>query len=130
MSLFCFENPISKNDFLTFNDKYLNNAKQKGGDRIIPAKIDTELKNKICAYTKAIYTKLNLNGVVRIDYIFDNSTQTLYFNEVNTIPGSMAFYLYEPVGIDYITLIEKQIQNAQEIKKYSYFKTDVLNKKI
>ncbi len=128
--LSAIENPISKNDFLTFNDKYLNNAKQKGGDRIIPAKIDTELKNKICAYTKAIYTKLNLNGVVRIDYIFDNSTQTLYFNEVNTIPGSMAFYLYEPVGIDYITLIEKQIQNAQEIKKYSYFKTDVLNKKI
>ena len=70
-----------------------------------------------------------MNGVVRIDYIYDNSTITLYFNEINTIPGSMSFYLYEPLGIDYITLIEMLIENAEEIKKFAYFNTQILKDK-
>ena len=70
-----------------------------------------------------------MNGVVRIDYIFDKAANTLYFNEINTIPGSMAFYLYELLGIDYITLIENLIENAEEIKKFAYFNTQILKDK-
>ncbi len=127
--LSAIENPISKSAFLTFDEKYTA-PKSKGQDRIIPAKISIKLKKQICDYTQKIYTALNMNGVARIDYIYDKANAKLYFNEINTIPGSMAFYLYEDLGIDYITLIEKLIANATKPQKFSYFKTDVLNKKI
>lgn len=128
--LSAIEQPISKQDFLTFDEKYNNLSKQKGGDRIIPAKISLELTNKISSYTKLIYERTNMNGVVRIDYIFDVDESKLYFNEINTIPGSMAYYLYEPIGVDYITLVEKLIKNAHGNKKYSYFDSGVLIKKL
>ena len=125
------EQPLTKSEFLTFEDKYQNTSKGKGSDRIIPAKINKKMEKQIAEFTKQIYTKLNMSGVVRIDYIFDKSTNTLYFNEINTIPGSMAFYLYEPIGIDYITLIEKIVNNVEDIKKFTYFDTQILkNKKI
>ena len=127
--LSAIEQPISKADFLSFEDKYKGNLKQKGSDRIIPADINEELKNQIDNYTLKIYEKLNMNGVVRIDYIFDAELNKLYFNEINTIPGSMAFYLFEPVGIDYITLVESIVENAEDIKKFTYFDTHILKDK-
>lgn len=124
------EQPIAKSNFLTFEDKYQHNIKGKGADRVLPAKITKKLREQISAYTRAIYKELKMNGVVRIDYIFDKSTNNLYFNEINTNPGSMAYYLFEPVGIDYITLIEKIIDNASEVKKYTYFNSSVLSNKL
>ena len=125
--LSAIEQPLSNHGFLTFEDKYLG-GKTKGKDRIIPAKIDKKLKEKIDETTKHIYKKLNYSGIVRIDYIYDLDNFTLYFNEANTIPGSMAFYLFEPIGIDYISLIDLLINNEKQTKKYLYFNTDILNK--
>ena len=123
------EHPISKHEFLTFEDKYKTKSKTKGSDREIPANISPELEEQIINFTSKIYQKLDMNGVVRIDYIYDKTTNTLYFNEINTIPGSMAFYLYEPLGIDYITLVENLIENAEDIKKFAYFNTQILKDK-
>lgn len=128
--LSAIENPISKHEFLTFKDKYMNNSKGKGSDRIIPAKISKKLEQQINEYTQKIYNSLGMNGVVRIDYIYDKANKKLYFNEINTIPGSMAFYLYEAVGIDYITLVEKLVNNTSKSKNYLYFDTGVLSKKL
>ena len=123
------EHPVSKNEFLTFDDKYKTKSKTKGSDREIPANISKELENLISSYTTQIYERLGMNGVVRIDYIYDKATKSLYFNEINTIPGSMAFYLYEPLGIDYITLIENLVKNTEDIKKFAYFNTQILKDK-
>lgn len=128
--LSAIEQPISKQEFLTFDEKYCHNGKSKAKDRIIPAQISKAVEEQICNTTKNIYSQLNLNGVVRIDYMFNTNTKTLYFNEVNTIPGSLAFYLFEPLGIDYITLIEDLVANATQPKKYSYFDTNILTKKL
>lgn len=128
--LSAIEQPLSKEQFLTFDEKYRHQSKTKAKDRIIPAEISKELEEKISTATKAIYERLNLNGVVRLDYIFNTETQTLYFNEVNTVPGSLAFYLFEPIGIDYISLVEDLIDNASGPKKYSYFDTNILTKKL
>ncbi len=128
--LSAIEEPLSKNEFLTFDEKYKVPNKTKGQDRIIPAKIGKTLKNQIDNYTKKIYKTLNMNGIVRIDYIYDLDSKILYFNEINTIPGSMAFYLFEPVGIDYISLIERLIANIPDQKKYLYFDSGVLSKKL
>lgn len=129
IKLSAIENPISKSKFLSFDEKYLS-GKTKGTDRILPAKISSNLEKRINDYTVLIYKTLKLNGLVRIDYIYDKLNDILYFNEVNTIPGSMAFYLYEPLGIDYISLIESLIENVKDNKKYSYFDTAVLRKKL
>ena len=120
------ESPKTKSEFLSFDDKFRGEQKAKGSDREIPANITGELKEKICVFTKEIYSTLNLNGVVRIDYIFDRKKKRLYFNEVNTVPGSMAFYLYEPVGVDYITLIDKIVENATKPTFQTYFDTEIL----
>jgi D-alanine-D-alanine ligase len=128
--LSAIEEPKAKNHILTFADKYENSSKGKGTDRTIPAKISADLENQIIDYTQKIYSTLKMNGVARIDYIFDADTNQLYFNEINTIPGSMAFYLYEPVSIDYITLIEDLISNSADVKKFSYLDTGVLSKKL
>ncbi len=122
------EQPISKSDFLTFDEKYRHNNKSKSKDRIIPARINNRLEEEITENTKKIYNRLNLNGVVRIDYIYDTDTDTLYFNEVNTVPGSLSFYLYEPMGIDYITLVEQLISHPTIPHQYTYFNTDILDK--
>lgn len=124
------EEPITKGDFLSFDDKYHNQTKSKGTDRIIPAKISPELEEQIIDATSKIYTNLNMSGVVRIDYIFDTKNNRLYFNEINTIPGSMAYYLFEPLSIDYISLVDLMIEHCRDIKNYSYFDTAVLTKKL
>ena len=127
--LSAIEEPIYKSDILSFSDKYESNSKSKGQDRIIPANITDELQGMINDMTKKIYTTLGMNGVVRIDYIFDVDSGEIYFNEINTIPGSMAYYLYEPLGIDYISLIEILMANATQPKEFSYFDTKILNEK-
>lgn len=123
------EEPKMKSDFLSFQDKY-EGGKSKGNDRDIPANISKKLSEQISCYTRSIYERLNMRGVVRIDYIFDVDTKKLYFNEINTVPGSLAYYLFEPIGIDYISLMDILIKNAGEIKKYSYFDSGILSKKL
>lgn len=125
LMLSCIEQPISKHEFLTFEDKYKGGG-SKFKDRIIPAEISPELEDEIISLTSAIYEKLNMNGVVRIDYIYDKANQKLFFNEINTIPGSMAFYLFEPLGIDYISLVDCLVEGAEKPKQFSYLDTNIL----
>lgn len=128
--LSAIEQPLTKSEFLTFDDKYNSKTKCKHKDRILPAKIAPELEEKIIDYTSKIYNELNMSGVVRIDYLYDQKTNELYFNEINTIPGSMAYYLFEEVGIDYITLVRELLDNADEIKKNLYFDSSILRIKL
>ena len=123
------EQPITKSEFLSFNDKYNSCQKSKGADRIIPANISKKLEDEINETTKKIYSHLQLEGIVRIDYIYDFKKKKLYFNEVNTIPGSMSYYLFEPIGVDYITLINNLIKNTKQVEDYSFLETDILNTK-
>ena len=55
------------------------------------------------------FKALGCNGVSRIDFMIDEETGRLYFNEINTIPGSLAFYLWEPIGIPYRELLDRMI---------------------
>lgn len=105
------EQPLTLNDFLTFDDKYVDGGKMSGGGHLIPADIGS-LDTIVKANTERIYRELDLNGVVRMDYLVDKTRNKVYINEINTVPGSMAFYLFESVGIDFKTLISKLILNA------------------
>ena len=77
--------------------------------RIIPARISKELEEKIRKTSKEAFVALNLGGVCRIDYLIDKKTNKYYINEPNTIPGSLSFYLWEPVGKKYEDLLDEMI---------------------
>lgn len=115
---------VGTKDFFSYENKYCNNS----SSREIPAKIDKELEELIYSYSKKAYELLKLSGVVRIDYLYDEQEKKLYLNEINTVPGSLAFYLFEGRGIDYITLAEMLLSNKKEEIEQIYFKTDILSK--
>lgn len=134
LKLSYIEEVKSKHDFLTFNDKYLDGGlkETEKENRIIPAIISEELEKEIHTFTKTIYKVLNADGVVRIDYLYDKDNNKLYFNEINTIPGSLAFYLYK--DYTFKELLDLLIENAlyiyhKEKSLITSFETNVLNTK-
>lgn len=116
------EEVFKNDDILSFDDKYLSDTNKK---HIIIK--DKEFVKKVSEITRKIYTEFELSGVVRIDYMFfDNK---VYVNEINTTPGSLAYYLFkEPIDI----LLEKIIENSlyeNQNKRMTNFTTSVLHKK-
>ena len=111
------EMPLNNDEFLDFKDKYLASGGSKGMaslHRVLPAPIEEELKNEIQEMSRTIFRMLDCKGVVRIDYMFDKHSEKLYITEINTIPGSLAFYLWENAGIPYSTLIDRMIVFAEK----------------
>lgn len=104
-------------DLLTFKEKYLEGSKNADEGmaslaRTIPASVSEELTGKVKKLSREIFHLLDLKGVVRIDYMVDLSDDQLYVTEVNTIPGSMAFYLWEHDAVHYADLIDQMVQCA------------------
>ena len=132
-----------KHELLTFEDKYLGGGKKgmKGSkapnsmstsEFEVPANIPEEMTNKIYEISKQVFRTLNLKGVCRIDYLVNRETGDIYVNEPNTIPGSLAFYLYEPKGKNYKTLTDELIKSAikdykNEMRKTSSFTSNILS---
>lgn len=111
------EMPLGQDEFLDFGDKYLGSGGSKGMaslSRILPAPIEDDLKNRIQDMSKSIFRLMDCKGVVRIDYMFDPASENLYITEINTIPGSLAFYLWEKDGISYPELIDRMIDYAEK----------------
>ena len=112
------EEPFMHDEILSYKDKYEGGAKDgpsKGMaslGRKIPADIPEELSDKIRDISCKIFKAIGASGVVRIDYLLDNKTGEVYANEINTIPGSLAFYLWEATGIKYSELIDKLVDTA------------------
>ncbi|MEG1662606.1 MAG: D-alanine--D-alanine ligase [Clostridia bacterium] len=123
------EQPVSYHDFLTFEDKYMVDGKMSESGHQIPAPIGN-LEMIILANTERVYRELDLNGVIRVDYLVDKTRNKVYINEINTVPGSMAFYLFEPRGISFKMLTTKLLENAvtyfDERRIQHIFKTNVL----
>ena len=111
--------PSSNDTFLDFWQKYLRNASTKGEDsrgmkslsRVVPAPIGDELTGRIQTMTCDIFKLLDCCGTVRVDFILDQNDM-LFVNEPNTIPGSLAFYLWKANGLDFPKLIEKMVEDA------------------
>ncbi|MBR2138065.1 MAG: D-alanine--D-alanine ligase [Bacilli bacterium] len=118
------EEVMGLDEILSYTDKYLAGGKNKTGgskgmastSRIIPARISKDLTEKIQNTAKDVFKTLNLSGVCRIDFLIDSKSNKYYVNEPNTIPGSLAFYLWKEAGLEYTDLLEEMIQVA--IKEY------------
>lgn len=108
------EMPLSGGDLLTFMDKYGSNSTKGMASlkRVLPAPIEPELRDYIQSLSVDIFKAMDCKGVVRIDYMFDAASQGLYITEINTIPGSLSFYLWEPCGVPYSRLIDQMVKYA------------------
>ena len=110
------EMPASWEEFLTFDDKYLRGSKSGKSQgmeslaRKVPAPISDELTQRIQQMTTQVYNAMDCKGVVRIDYMLDGDG--LYINEININPGSLAFYLWEPLGISFKEMLDCMIEDA------------------
>ncbi len=132
----CIEEVRHSDDILSFVQKYENDLTKLSDatNRVIPALIDNDLEQRIKIMTSDIYNYFDLDGVVRIDFLYDLDTSTLYVNEINNIPGSLAFYLFEPSNISFSKLIDMLVNNAmiryhQKEKKKTIFYSSVFEKK-
>lgn len=110
------EEPVSSGELLSYSDKYEQGGKKTGGmaslRRRIPAPIPMSLTKKIQETAINACKQLDVSGVVRIDFLVNPGTGEYWLNELNTIPGSMSFYLWEASGISYPELIDRLVEIA------------------
>ena len=129
----------SSNKLLTYEDKYVGGAKGKGpskgmasAKRIIPARISDELTKEVNDIAVKAYKSLNATGVVRIDFLIDKKSEKVYANEINSIPGSLSFYLWNKTDKEYPELLDDIINlGIREYKnkhsKTHSFETNILS---
>ena len=118
------EKPIGKGEVLSFDDKY------NGGEREFPARVEENLAKRVQDLTKLIYASLNFLGTVRIDFFLKDGE--IIVNEINSVPGSLAYYLFCDTLEEFSTLLEEMIavgeqtyaKNSAILKK---FKTNILS---
>ena len=110
------EEPVGGKDILSYEDKYMSKGSSSKGmsgtKRIIPANISDELTKEIQELARQTFKVLSSSGVARIDFLIDNETKQVYVNEINTIPGSLSFYLWEATDMKYKELLDNLIQLA------------------
>ena len=80
--------------------------------RKIPADLTEEERTAIEKMAVKTFRVLGCNGVARIDCMIDKSTGEIFVNEINTIPGSLSFYLWEPSGVSYTEMLNELIDIA------------------
>jgi D-alanine-D-alanine ligase len=84
-------------------------------DRLIPAPIPQELADQIRDAAARAHRALGFAGVVRYDFLVETEpAQRSVLNEANTVPGSFAFYLFEPAGLPFVDLAEELLTIARD----------------
>ena len=116
------EEVFTDNSLLTYEDKYIGGSKKSGSKgmasacRKIPANIDAKLRKEVESVATTAFKSVGLSGVVRIDFLIDKKKKNIYINEINSCPGSLSFYLWEPVDKNFTSLLDEMINIA--IKDY------------
>ena len=149
------EEPLNAGVILSYEDKYVNGGGKNGAkgsaksgaasggakgsagsgmanlSRKIPADITKKQRDEIREMAVKAFKALNCNGVSRIDFMIDEDDGSLYFNEINPIPGSLSFYLWESVGVPYTELLSRMVElalkRARQEESITYkFDTNIL----
>ena len=121
------EEPIKTGDFLSYEDKYMGGSKSAKGmqasEKRIPADLPVEISEKIRHMAGETFRVLSCHGVSRIDVMIDRKDNSIYVNEINTIPGSLSFYLWEATGISFEKLMDRLVELAFKRKRLTDQKT-------
>ncbi len=127
------EQPVRWTDILSYEDKYLRSANGKGkrqrvgakgagdgdggmagADRRIPAPISDDLTAAVQRLAVESFVAIDAAGLARVDFLVDEESGRICVNEINTLPGSLSFYLWDPSGIPFPTLIDRLLELAFE----------------
>ncbi len=130
------EEPIKKDEILSYKDKYMGDGSKSGKlgvkscklggakgsgmaslSRKIPADLTKSQEEEIYRLAKETFKTLNCEGISRIDFIIDGDNNKIYVNEINTIPGSLSYYLWQPKGIEFSELLDRAIRYAIKRKE-------------
>ncbi len=118
MDVSVIEEVGSGEDLLSFDEKYLSNAKGSKSQgmastkREIPANLSKELEEEVYELSRKVVKTLGSSGVCRIDFLLDDKTQKLYVNEINSMPGSLAFYLWSEKDVDFSMIMDNLVKQA------------------
>lgn len=114
------EQPISWEEFLTYEEKYMRGGGgMKSAERLIPAPIPDALAEQIRGYAVAAFRAIDGRGIARLDFLVrgheDDTTETeIYLEEINTMPGSLAFYLWQETGMSSREVVNQLVTLAQQ----------------
>ncbi len=104
------EEPVSAGDILSYKDKYEGGG-EKGmasATRKCPADLPPAKAEEIRSLACRAFAAVKCSGVARVDFLLDTAgSDRVWVNEINTIPGSLSFYLWEPMGVPYSALIDR-----------------------
>lgn len=121
------EEPIKSGEILSYEDKYMGGTKGAKGmqasQKRIPAELPEDETKRIQYLATETFRVLSCHGVSRVDVIVDRKTRDIYVNEINTIPGSLSFYLWEATGISFEQLMDRLVQLALKRKREMGLKT-------
>ena len=141
------EEVISAEKFLTYAEKYIGGGKKLKGEmkapiktsskgmasanRKLPADITKKLRDEVEEVAIKAFKSLGSAGVCRIDFLIDEKAKKVYINEINSIPGSLSFYLWEAKGVRYSDLLDDLINIGvkdykKRISKTHSFNTNIL----
>ena len=109
------EQPVSWDEFLSYEDKYLRGDEgMKSAERIIPAPISDSLSQRIHQLSVRAFQAVDGRGIARIDFLVRPEQNEIYLNEINTMPGSLALYLWREDGLAPSQLVERLVELARE----------------
>ena len=114
----------SNDEIFSFDEKYLK-VKTKGKN-----KIPASMKNRIHTLTSRVYELFDCEGIVRVDFLFDENNNILYVNEINSIPSSMALYLfkdYKPTELLECMILQAKFRLKDKLKRKYRFESQALN---
>ncbi|HIR49337.1 MAG TPA: D-alanine--D-alanine ligase [Candidatus Faecimonas gallistercoris] len=141
------EEVLSGNKFLTYADKYIGDGKGKlkgakvpmrgtskgmaSANRKLPADINSKLRKEVEEVAVKAFKALGSSGNSRIDFLIDTEKDKVYINEINSIPGSLAFYLWEAKDIDFTSVLDEMINIGikdykKRVSKTHSFETNIL----
>ena len=109
------ERPFSHGEFLSFDDKY--SSSKYGAAKEFPAKIDLSVSDEIKSLTKKVYELFGFTGVVRVDYLLSGGK--VYLNEINGVPGSLAYYLFCDKIADFSVMLDELVKEG--VRAYSSY---------
>ena len=111
----CVGEVLSAEEFYSFDSKYKNTSSRTK----IPANLDKTITEEIRKQAIKAFKAVDGKGLARVDFFVENNTNTIYINEINTMPGftqiSMYPKLFEEVGLSYCKLLDKLITLALEL---------------
>lgn len=128
------EEPMKSDEILSYEDKYMGGHKGAKGmqasKKRIPADLPEAVSDRIRFLAGETFRVLSCHGVSRVDMIVDDDNGNIYVNEINTIPGSLSFYLWEASGIKFDKLMDNLIKLALKRKREQSQKTVSYNQNI